>query len=1522
MNASAIKKILSSKKIQKLRFGVLGALMGVTALMPTTALGWNYSDVPLFWVPGIKPNVVLMIDNSGSMQAITTNEAYQRALVSNSLSGTDNWYWCDGYDNSTKTCTSTNGKVVDGFSVYVWNPPTVNTATNTVNNSITVSRNLYNNATSPTDCSSSSSGFFWNGNVASPVSTTTYTPILGICSAGNAIPNGATIKLSVNAYKGSFTVDQTYYVVNSSPNGFQLSLTSGGAPVTVSVKLGSGSSWGSPATFGFNYSYNYNTYGVTWPGYINQSGVSLCNVTKSPGDVGFYLGESGQSVTVTNAADLIVPAANEVGVIVRNSNDTSRDSCVRWKMATTGNNKNTSTPAGFDYVRYTTGTLYDMDSQTPYGNFLLNSLVNGKGSYNFDNNSVYPDSDTSNRDWDASKDITIKNGGALTDNKYLILPNVTRMEAAREAAQKMVLDFYNKMNIGLFTLNLNTSTLTSRNVTPVADGTDPTAMKQGLIGTTEGMTPADLPASAVDGSIGKLIPGSGTPLAITENEINSYFLGSTSPVKYRCQKNYAVVITDGDPSSDSGTLDGRTQEGYDNDLRTATDGNDADGVSWDDPTDSDKWKTQNIVEYSIGVGLENNLLKRAPLVNQVDVDKSGIVGNVIELKEHGLSTGNYVQVVSGAASGLTNGNYYYAVVIDADHFKLAGAGTISTITSTVDSYTATTTYTRTCKTHYSNGNCKTWNNPTNTASNGPTSTSTSTNTTGGITGDGGNSTTNTRSSVDACIAGTSTVVPAGSPSYNSAPVSDTGWTPANSTTTQTRVVVTNETKSTPVSGTQINGGCAVIAGGSGTMVLSTGPGKAFFAFTPDQLALSMKKVFDNIQNINSSASSVSTNTKQFSGGETALVYQAKFNTEDWSGEVAAYPITVDGTGKATVDTTKDPIAPGWTTKETLQSTSQKTPNIFTWNRSAGTAGAGVDFAWTNLDAGEKAALGGAVSGAKIISWIQGNNVGGLRSHSSKGLMGDVLNSDPVYLSYLSMGYQTLPASNTSTCTIAADYSSESGSSCTGAEIYTNYVTASKMRPPMIFVGANDGQMHAFNAEDGTETMAYLPAAIYRDWNDLNNNGVDDDGTASVTNKLQDLTSPSYSHEYFVDGSLSAGDAFLGSKWGTYLIGALGRGGRSIFAMDITDTTYTANDIKWEFTNPDMGYTYGKPIIARLANNKWYAVVPNGLDSNGDQASVFLINLNDATDYVELKTGSGSAATPNGMMAVQVKVDSSRTVTDIYAGDMLGNIWKFDVYDEGTASVDLSPSAQKLFTAGDGTTGTPQAITGGIRIGKHPDGLGSLIYFGTGKYFEVQDNIFSGSSVPQIDSFYSVLDDGSTTGITRSDLASQSFIMSADNMTRTATVNTVTYTGAGKKMGWYIDLLDGTAKKGERMVSTPVLYGGRVIFVTIKPLTGGTCGGEGSSWLNELNALDGSMLPDKVLDTNNDGKIDNADVQVSSAQLDGLASDPSIIEGQDRDYKVIGSTSTTKSVQIVSETPPSGGGGLAGGKGRMSWRQLQ
>lgn len=1389
MNARAIQVRLTGifRRFQRSFFSAVAV---VVVAAPTTAFGWNYSNVPLFWHSGIKPNVTLMIDDSGSMQALVVNESFQRALENNTLS-TQNWYWCTGtYNPVTGRCSTKNSTAINnGFAVRVWTPPSV------ANFTFPISRSWYTGITSPVSCGSTSSGFFKSGT--GTTSTTSYTAA-GICQNNHGMANGTLVEYVSPATGGAATLStaQTYYVVNASTHGFQLSTAFNGAPISFNITLGSSGS------------FTFRRYRPSsMPTYIGGEDVALCDVSKVPNTAGYYIGRNGLATQEWLSAKTL-PTSDQVGVLISNnttSNGGTRDSCVRWKLASTARSTVATNPDGRDYSRYDDGTLYytpGTSGTDAYGMHLVNTLLPATGSHsiNFDNSTTYPNTDSDPTVWNPASD-------------NLVIPNVTRMQAAREVAQNVVLDFYDKMNIGLYSFPAQQNTA-------VPDGTNPTASRLTLVGANMSTLASDMPAAALDGSIGALNAENSTPLANTQNAINTYFWGGSSPIRYRCQKNYSVIMTDGDPTSDSDTLDNRAQQAFDTDAKTT--GTDLDGVSWNDATDSNKWYRQNIITYTLGFGLENNLLKRTPLVNEatrvpgypaelyaVEINKSSInpTTDIITLDQHGLQTGDYIRIASqtGAASGLTTGNFYYVAVLSGNQFRIAGASSTGDTTAT-------------------------------TADN----------------------------SIKATQCAATAVVSASGP-------------------------------------------CLPLTGGTGILRIATGPGKSFFSVTPEQLALDLGSVFNQINNLTASASAVSTNAKNISS--SLLVYQARFSTEDWSGEVAAYQIQYDVNGKPYVDTS-DAATPYWTTKNTLNSPAQRAANAFTWNGSNA-----VTFNYSNLTAAQQAAVGGAAVGPNVVNWLKGQTVSGFRDHSPNGLLGDILNSDPMFVQSLNFGYKNLPPSS-SPCTIASDYMSASGSGCTGAEIYKNFVDLNKTREPILYVGANDGMLHAFNASTGIERMIFVPNAVYQDWNDVNNDGVNNDGALNIENKLQSLTSPAYDHRFFVDGNITIADAFLSGSWKTYLLGALGRGGRSVFAIDVTDTTYTTGDIKWEFTHPQLGYTYGKPLLARFANGNWYAIFPNGLDSQGDVARVFVVNIANSADFHVMSVNEGTP-NPNGMMSLQVKLDSYRTVTDIYAADMRGNIWKFDMYNEGSGSVLWPTLGTRLFTARD-PGNMVQSITGGLRLGNHPDGLGTMVFFGTGKYFETQDNVFSTvTSVPQIDTFYAVLDDG-TINLTRTNLQMQQFFMSGTDM-RTASTTAVNYTGGRK--GWYIDLLDGTAKRGERVVSTPLLYGGRIIFVSIKPLSGGTCGGEGSSWLNELDALTGGQLPDPVLDTNADGVIDASDTPIASLALEGLGSEPSVVEGQDSDVKIIGTTSTSQSVQLLIESRPPEGA-LPGGKGRMSWHQLQ
>ncbi len=218
-----------------------------------------------------------------------------------------------------------------------------------------------------------------------------------------------------------------------------------------------------------------------------------------------------------------------------------------------------------------------------------------------------------------------------------------------------------------------------------------------------------------------------------------------------------------------------------------------------------------------------------------------------------------------------------------------------------------------------------------------------------------------------------------------------------------------------------------------------------------------------------------------------------------------------------------------------------------------------------------------------------------------------------------------------------------------------------------------------------------------------------------------LTSTTYTHKFYVDGTATAGDAFFNNDWHTILVGSLDKGGPGIYALDVTDPSSFSeasptNLLLWEFTDStdaDLGYTYSHPAIVRMANGKWAAVFGNGYNnttadghaSTTGRAVLYIAFINEGrdgvwtsgTDYIKIDTKVGSTTTPNGLATVDpVDLNGDNIVDAIYAGDLQGNMWKFDVSNTnsaqwkvayGTASVPAP-----LFTASRLTPAPPAIVS--------------------------------------------------------------------------------------------------------------------------------------------------------------------------------------------------------------------------------------
>jgi len=646
------------------------------------------------------------------------------------------------------------------------------------------------------------------------------------------------------------------------------------------------------------------------------------------------------------------------------------------------------------------------------------------------------------------------------------------------------------------------------------------------------------------------------------------------------------------------------------------------------------------------------------------------------------------------------------------------------------------------------------------------------------------------------------------------------------------------------------------------------PDNYFLVTNALKLKDQLSAAFNEIIRRTGSASSASVNTGSISSD--TRVYQAKFNSGEWSGQLLSYPVNItDGTL----------LAAEWDARDKLAAQTPTSRVILTKNANTN---AGVAFRWTDIGATHQGELQPSdTRGSNRLDYLRGDsalettNTGGIfRPRVSK--LGDIVSSSPTYVGKPPMGYpdslETAP--------------------------YSAFAAANANRQKMVYVGANDGMLHGFDAGTnpatfGQEKIAYVPSAVFPN--------------------LIELTKPNYSHRFYVDGTPTVGDAFYNGAWHTILLGSLNKGGKSIFALDITNPsafneTNASTILRWEFTDADLGLTYSRPVIAKLHDGKWYAVFGNGynntqgaapVSSNG-RASLFFVNLETGAKTRQIITAvasnPGTPTTPNGLATpALVDADRDNVVDFAYAGDLLGNMWKFDLRSTNPSSWNVAYGGLPLFVAKD-SLGNRQPITERPEIGRGPKGNGFVVLVGTGKFLELADK-----TPTQRQSFYGVYDANTmfTSDVlpaTMRSVLTQQTILAEQNFTFTTSSGPVTLpmrvtsaNSIGTNRGWYMDFLSPPATyRGEMQVSNPVLRNGRVIFTTLVP-DADPCSGGGTSWLMEMDALTGSRLNESPFDSNGDGIFSEADmvtinvggvditVPVSALQSEvGIAQAPGIL----------------------------------------------
>jgi len=561
------------------------------------------------------------------------------------------------------------------------------------------------------------------------------------------------------------------------------------------------------------------------------------------------------------------------------------------------------------------------------------------------------------------------------------------------------------------------------------------------------------------------------------------------------------------------------------------------------------------------------------------------------------------------------------------------------------------------------------------------------------------------------------------------------------------------------------------------------------------------------------------------------IYQAQFRNGSWFGQINAYSIDpVTGVLSA---------SPVWRagTNSTLLPANWATRNIWMNN---GTAH--VQFRGSNLSASQTTAMAfagmGSVTASDIVDYLRGNQAreesfsnGFLRTRtppdpSWSPLLGDIVNSTPIFV-----GAPNATLYNPST----PDF--------TGKSDYAAFVTAKAARTKAIWLGANDGMLHGFNADTGAELYAFVP------------NG-------SIVRGLAEYANPDYVHRFFVDGDVSVADVYISGAWKTVLVGTMGRGGPGVFALDVTNPAVPI--FMWEKSAsdiPSLGRNIGRPIIAQVADGDWRVIFGNGVDSTTGDADLIKIRLSDG-DVTTITTGD---STGNGLSSVLARdIDGDGFAETAYAGDLLGGLWKF-------TGISGAGAKTKIYAAVSASN-VAQPITAAPLVGRDPSTGIVWVFFGTGQYLGTSDIT---STTQQ--TWYGIKDNG-TADSGRLNLVERTGTAGAvidGNATRI--VSSGTAAEIVSKQGWFMDL----PISKERMVVPNRFQGSSLIGTTRIPDNTSVCNPAGKGYVMAIEPFTGGRLQQTFFDMNRDGVFNDSDKSsgtvVSGLGLDGMPNAPIFVE---------------------------------------------
>jgi type IV pilus assembly protein PilY1 len=742
--------------------------------------------------------------------------------------------------------------------------------------------------------------------------------------------------------------------------------------------------------------------------------------------------------------------------------------------------------------------------------------------------------------------------------------------------------------------------------------------------------------------------------------------------------------------------------------------------------------------------------------------------------------------------------------------------------------------------------------------------------------------------------------------------------------------------------------------------------------------------------VNQTSSSAGVSQKQSAKVQVGTqVYFAYYNSDNWQGSVTSQYLIADplnpinliiaptANWDASCVLTKIPTGQSCGSTGVAGPTSAEAPTARTILTYDGTQG--IPLEWSSITTAQQNLLGtGETTPGDRLNYLRGDRtneltplgVGEFRARTS--VLGDIIDSSPTWVGPPNVTYlspwrdaitgQTMPEN--------------SG----GAQTYAGFKFAERQRTNVVYAGSNDGLLHGFRSgsfdasgnyvatnNDGQEVLAYMPAHVLRHIN-------------SNTDTSLNYSDPQYSHSFEVDATPGTGDVFFGNAWHTWLVGGLGEGGAVIYALDVTDpSTFSEtgsgpkNTVIGEWNrfpnsaaNPsgltcvnvtgcgsNLGKTYGTPQIRRFHNGSWGAVFGNGFGSTTGDAGIYVMLLDPssgAPTFYYLTTNQTAGAGDGIGYTSAIDLDGDAIVDYVYAGDLLGNVWRFDLTDP--LPTNWVAGSVPLFTTPGNQPITTQIMVIGINnvSGASPR---LLLEFGTGQqvpfsnlapatYATTQQALYglwdwnmgswNSKGSQQWGSLPAGMVTAPTVALTLANLQPQTItgtynatLTGAGNSYRTISTHGVCYadtvgcTGTAAMFGWYLQLPVGPADPtnpnspnvAEQLIFSPnVLSGALVVNTTVPPTnTPQTCSStSATSWFMGLDPTTGGALPQPYLLNSSHAPLIATNGGVSA----GVSGEANLGVGSPSEVLGTGTGGISNQHYIIVSPNPGGSGGGAGG----------